>query len=252
MATIYSNFNFGTLSAAITNTTTVLSSDAFASLPTIASPDILYLILDPRQIGGAAEIVTVTTHTAASTSATVTRGSQSTTARAHNSATTWAHGVTSIDMQGSNPVGVIVTFAGSTAPIGWLLCDGTAISRTTYFHLFNTISTTYGTGDGSTTFNIPNLKGRIPVGRDSAQTEFDVLGETGGAKTHTLAESEIPSHSHGNIVGWNTGTGAYPYWDGLSNKALYGLPSNTNVTGGGGAHNNLQPYLVINYIIRAF
>jgi microcystin-dependent protein len=80
-------------------------------------------------------------------------------------------------------------FAGSTAPTGWLLCDGTAVSRTTYSDLFAITSTTYGVGDGSTTFNLPNLKGRVPVGLDTSQTEFDVLGETGGAKTHTLTST---------------------------------------------------------------
>ena len=95
------------------------------------------------------------------------------------------------------PIGIIQAFAGSAAPsANWLLCQGQAVSRTTYSSLFGLVGTTYGVGDGSTTFNIPNLSGRVPVGRDAGQTEFDVLGETGGAKTHTLVTGEIPAHVH--------------------------------------------------------
>lgn len=74
--------------------------------------------------------------------------------------------------------GEIRIWSTTSAPSGWFLCDGSAISRTTYSELFAIIGTTYGTGDGSTTFNIPNLKGRAIVGKDASQTEFDVLGET--------------------------------------------------------------------------
>src|SRR5215467_6824657 len=84
----------------------------------------------------------------------------------------------------------------ATAPLGWILCDGAAISRTTYAALFAVIGTTYGVGDGSTTFNLPNCKGRIPVGFDSGQTEFNALGKTGGEKTHTLTVAELATHDH--------------------------------------------------------
>lgn len=96
------------------------------------------------------------------------------------------------------PAGIITQFGGSVAPSGWLICDGSAISRTNaaYTRLFAAIGTTYGVGDGSTTFNVPNLKGRVPVGFDATQTEFDALAETGGAKTHTLVQSEMPAHTH--------------------------------------------------------
>ena len=94
------------------------------------------------------------------------------------------------------PSGAITPFAGSAAPTGWFSCDGSAISRATYAALFAAIGTTYGAGDGSTTFNLPNLKGRVPVGVDAAQTEFDTRGETGGAKTHLLSSAEMPSHTH--------------------------------------------------------
>ena len=96
----------------------------------------------------------------------------------------------------SLPAGTIVQWPGATAPANWLLADGSAVSRTTYASLFAAIGVQYGSGDGTTTFNLPNLKGRVAVGLDSSQTEFNTLGETGGAKTHTLTESELPSHTH--------------------------------------------------------
>ena len=146
--------------------------------------------------------------------------------------------------------GVVLPYAGSSAPTGFLLCDGSAVSRTTYSRLFTIISTQYGVGDGSTTFNLPDLKGRIPVGKDGGQTEFDVLGETGGAKTHTLTVNEMPSHSHD-----------FYYNNGAAGGTNYGQkvnPNNTPTTdttsigskGGGLAHNNLQPYITLNYIIK--
>ena len=149
------------------------------------------------------------------------------------------------------PAGTIIAYAGSTAPDGYMLCDGSAVSRSIYSKLFTAIGTTYGTGDGSTTFNVPNLKGKVIVGYNSSDSDFNSLGNTGGEKTHTLTVNEIPSHDHdiryslegvahsgsgNNIVGkQNTGDN----WD--VHDAL---------TGGDQAHNNLQPYIVLNYIIK--
>jgi microcystin-dependent protein len=149
------------------------------------------------------------------------------------------------------PSGVISAFGGSTAPTGWLLCDGTAVSRTTYSALFALIGTTYGAGDTTTTFNLPNLKGRVPVGRDNTQTEFDTLGETGGEKAVTLTEAQMPSHNHSINPAMIVGTGS----GGINNYAPMGNnPSQAVSTfdaGSDQAHNNLQPYLVINYIIKS-
>ena len=219
------------------------------------------------------------------------------------------------------PSGTVSQTARSTAPTGYLLCDGSAVSRTTYSSLFDAIGIAYGAGDNSTTFNIPNLKGRIPVGFDSSQSEFDTLGETGGAKTHTLTTAEMPSHTHtqnshnhtqdshnhtqnshnhtqnshnhtqdshthnipltNRFVANNDGLGtALQYTpaggDGSQNiagttatnqatTATNQATTATNIattatnqattatnqnTGGGGAHNNLQPYVVLNYMIK--
>lgn len=153
---------------------------------------------------------------------------------------------------GGAPTGAITMFAGSTAPTGYLICDGSAVSRTTYADLFTAIGTTYGTGDGSTTFNLPNLKGKVPVGRDSADTSFDVLGETGGEKTHKLTVAEMPSHTH--RLSSQRGTPGNSSWDycqpGTGWNASAWNPNPTEPIGGNGYHNNLQPYIVLNYIIK--
>ena len=154
------------------------------------------------------------------------------------------------------PIGGIVQFGGSTAPSNWLICNGDAVSRTTYADLFTALGTSYGSGDGSTTFNVPNLKGRVPVGLDSTQTEFDLRGETGGTKTHSLSEAEMPAHSHGPSGNgadqwiWSSGVN---YGLFLSTSGTYGVGYSYDSTtkGSGAAHNNLQPYVVVNFIIRA-
>jgi len=176
------------------------------------------------------------------------------------------------------PVGTIVLFAGSVVPEGWLLCDGSAVSRTQYARLFQVIGTTYGAGDGSTTFNLPNLRGRVPVGLDTAQSEFDTLGKTGGVKSVTLTVSQMPAHDHG-IASYSISNDVHSHSyiksrvytnfciaDGSSYAKLaddytsYTTSSDgshshsargyTDNTGGGQAHNNLQPYLVLNCIIK--
>ena len=156
------------------------------------------------------------------------------------------------------PVGAMVPWAGgSTAPARFLIADGSAVSRTTYADLFAAIGTTYGAGDGTTTFNLPDTRGRVIVGQDSSQTEFDTVGETGGAKTQALTFNQLPKGTGvtiswgaaGNvhfdnvqaIAGASSGNGIYtvqndPAWDqGASSR--------------GQGHNNLQPYIVARYII---
>jgi microcystin-dependent protein len=93
------------------------------------------------------------------------------------------------------PTGSIIQFGGSSAPSGWLLCNGQSVSRITYAALFAVIGTTYGSVDGST-FNLPNTAGRLPVGYNSGDTSYDTLGETGGSKTTTLSTNELPAHTH--------------------------------------------------------
>lgn len=150
------------------------------------------------------------------------------------------------------PAGVINMFGGTTAPNGWLLCQGQAISRTTYARLYNIIGTIYGIGDGSTTFNLPNLQSRVPVGYNSGDSNFNSLGKTGGESTHTLTIDEIPVHKHQE---WIHGTGGTTSGYGVANLAnnLGGTAASIDYTGnagGGLAHNNLQPYITLNFIIK--
>lgn len=152
------------------------------------------------------------------------------------------------------PIGSIVPYGNETAPANWLICDGSAISRTTYADLFAVIGTNFGSGDGSTTFNLPNMKGKVAVGLDSNDSDFNSIGKTGGGKTHTLTVEEIPSHTHlmegvRKWVGSETGNVKWPQ-DGEYQHAKEGMP--TDYTGGNQSHNNLQPYQVQNYIIKAF
>lgn len=88
--------------------------------------------------------------------------------------------------------GTIFMYAGSTAPTGYLLCDGSNVSRTTYAKLFDAIGVMYGAGNGSTTFALPDLKGRIVIGVSSTHNQ----GNKGGEETHTLTSAEMPSHTH--------------------------------------------------------
>jgi microcystin-dependent protein len=174
------------------------------------------------------------------------------------------------------PAGVMMPYAGSSPPTGYLLCNGAAVSRTTYVNLFSAIGTTYGTGDGATTFNLPNTNGKVLVGYNSSETEFNSLGKTGGEKTHTLTTTEMPSHYH--YVSLTTSTtgahthsyikgdpgddsisensGSYDEYDDMSattgsaGNHYHTVTGNTGSKGSGGAHNNLQPYLTLNYIIK--
>ena len=162
--------------------------------------------------------------------------------------------------------GMVIPYAGSSAPTGFLLCAGQAVSRTTYSDLFSVISTTYGTGDGSSTFNLPDLQGRVVAGKDdmsgasqnrltnpTANTvggiDGDTLGATGGSETHTLLEGQLAAHTH-NVLHQTTdtspgggGTDADIVRSGSSTRA-------TSSTGSDTPHNNVQPTIILNYIIK--
>jgi microcystin-dependent protein len=174
------------------------------------------------------------------------------------------------------PAGCILPFAGATAPDGWLLCHGQAVSRALYADLFAAIGTAYGAGDGVTTFNIPDLRGRVAAGRDDmggadagrlagALANRTVLGGAGGAATHALAVGEMPVHGHGvSDPGHAHSYGAGQIPSAFTPRGTNGDGTNFNnnpatnaaVTGisiqnagGGAAHNNTQPTLVLNYVI---
>jgi microcystin-dependent protein len=107
------------------------------------------------------------------------------------------------------PAGVVAQWAGGAAPTGWLLCDGSAVSRTTYATLFGAIGTTFGTGDGSTTFNLPDSRGRAVIGAGTGSGLTNrVKGTNGGAETVALTTSNLPSHDHGGGTSGATATGS--------------------------------------------
>jgi len=164
------------------------------------------------------------------------------------SITDWRNKIVGWDF-GANPAWAMLIWATWTAPTWYLLCDWTAVSRTTYAVLFALIWSTYWAWDGSTTFNVPNIKGRVVVGFDSTQTEFDALGETWGAKTHTLATTEIPGHTHTLWYQWDSSWWT-PNWNFVSNDNVNIWTYNTWSTWGWAAHNNIQPYITLNYIIK--
>jgi microcystin-dependent protein len=180
-------------------------------------------------------------------------------------------------LPGGLPAGSIISWGGSVAPANWLLCDGSVVSRTTYASLFAAVGTAYGAGNGSTTFQLPDLRGRIPVGRNGGS--FGSLGATGGSETHVLTIGELPSHTHsfsattssdgahthtlnGSVQISQNGFGqnspingnAGNFTAGTANSAgahTHTISGTSGATGSGQAHNNVQPYQVVNYIIKA-
>lgn len=196
------------------------------------------------------------------------------------------------------PSGSVIIYGGSSAPTGWLFCDGSAISRSTYAALFTAIATTYGAGNGSSTFNIPDIRGRVVAGKEASASLLtsalgglngNTLGNTGGVQgvTLTSAQSGLPAHNHSLTMDAHTHTftgspHAHGFTYGLDNfhdisgttpsgNFASGYSKNTdNATAGGtnstvtttgtiannsaanasSAHGNVQPTIILNYIIK--
>lgn len=168
--------------------------------------------------------------------------------------------VTVTDLTGErlNQAGFLQPYAGSTAPSGWVLCYGQAISRTTYATLFAVIGTTYGSGDGSTTFNVPDLRGRTVAGLDNMggsnanvltntyNPNRNTLGGATGEESHQLTIPEMPVHHHQAYHALNVGGGSVsPGGSGSGN-----FVENTTDTGGDVPHQNVQPTRMVNWIIK--
>lgn len=161
------------------------------------------------------------------------------------------------------PIGSMIPYSSEVIPNGFLPCDGSEVSRTEYKELFAVIGITYGEGDGETTFNLPDKRGRVSVGLDKRQEEFNSISLKDGEKEVTLKTENLPSHSHDvNDFSYNRwGVGVTGYND----AAGYNTPSIRGLTGAGSSnglkaapvggdkpHNNLQPYEVDQWIIKAF
>ena len=152
--------------------------------------------------------------------------------------------------QPSVPIGTIIDYAGSTLPDGYLECDGSAVSRTTYASLFAAIGTTWGTGDGSTTFNLPDLRGRTAIGAGT--------GTAGGATAHSLGskggDERLQSHTHNVSCGWQDSAGVDRLAFGQK-AGSYNARGLGNVdfiqSAGGGSQGNMQPFATVKKAIRA-
>ena len=182
------------------------------------------------------------------------------------------------------PIGSVKMYAGSSAPNKWLICDGSAVSRDTYAKLYAVIGTTYGAGNGSTTFNLPDFRGRTAIGVGTGTASgatAHALAQKEGAETVTLTVNQMPKHTHvqnphnhtqnphGHSIELNQSFHPAPggsintSWAADQNGTAFGgvvvQSTATNIqatatnqeTGGNGAHSNMQPYLAVNYIIFA-
>lgn len=196
----------------------------------------------------------------------------------HTIATSGASGV---------PSGAISLYGGSTEPSGWLFCYGQAINRTTYSDLFTVIATTYGSGDGSTTFNLPDCRGRGLFGKDNmggssanrittagSAIDGNTLGATGGSQTVILTTNQMPAHTHSGTTDSN---GAHTHGFALNyssqdtasgtnvnttsanigtlpgatdSNGVHTHPFTTGSTGSDAAHNNMTPAIILNVIIK--
>src|SRR3990167_7552543 len=166
------------------------------------------------------------------------------------------------------PAGIISLYAGSTAPDGWLICDGDSVSRSEFRRLFAAIGITYGSGDGATTFNLPDMRGRAPIGAGTGTGLSDfTIGTSTGAET--ISSAQLPSHTHTvgtfssafiegreNSAG---GTGSRVVWDNGSGDAVNksdaldpdGASHSHSLDSTSGTNNKFRtPELVVNFIIK--
>jgi microcystin-dependent protein len=151
------------------------------------------------------------------------------------------------------PPGSVEAFAGAVIPRGWLLCDGSLVSKSIYYHLYMIIGDRYGAGNADN-FNLPDLRGKniIGAGTGSGLSERNIA-ESGGEEKHELTVNELPAHTHTQIiqngVQWTPTYAAIETGSNTSADEPIAVV-NTGSTGGNQAHNVMDPFLVLNYIIK--
>ena len=157
-------------------------------------------------------------------------------------------------------VGEVRLFAGNFAPSGWAFCDGQLVSIAENETLFNLIGTTYG-GDGQTTYALPDLRGRVPVHQGGPAGY--VAGQAGGAETVALTVAQMPSHTHAMRASTTAASTAHGPSEALGTSTamnLYGAgtpsmamdPNAVAPAGGGQPHDNMPPFVALNYIVALF
>ena len=184
----------------------------------------------------------------ATLSSTLASGAQTITGALAATGAVSSAGLTTTGNTSFIPLGACMWYGGTSVPTGWLECAGAAINRTTYASLFSLIGTTFGVGDGSTTFNLPDMSRRVTVGVGGSGTATlsNTVGSTGGAETHSLTSAEVAAHTHSTF---STSQSSYIGAGGTSVGKTVTAPASGSA-GSGTAHNNVQPSIVLMFIMR--
>ena len=156
-------------------------------------------------------------------------------------------------LDGLIPPGMLMPYAAAGPPAGWLICDGTAVSRSTYVDLWNVIGTGYGAGNGTTTFNLPDLRDRAAIGRSGTKA----IGTNGGSATHTISTGEMPSHTHDQTIRYQAngvssgGQTVIRDVGGVTGASGSTGTAHSSSAGSGSAMDIQNPYVAVTWLIKA-